>query len=328
LEESKTMRIAVVAVLFLLPLFAGPAAAAESYPTRPVRIIVPYPPGGSTDPTARHLGQWLSEKFGQPVVIDNRPGAGATLGHALGAQATPDGYTLLLGTSGGLVTGPAFGTKVAYDPVKDYTPIGLAVDVPFLLIVHPSVPAKNVQELIALAKAQPGKISFGSAGVGTPNHLGMELLKSQGKAEFVHVPYKGGGPALVDLMAGRIQALFGGIPYSAPALNSGKAKVIAVGHPTRVKAYPDVPAVAEVLPGFTNTTWYGILGPKGTPQHVVTRVNAEMKAALANAEFRKQLEALGLDPVYSTPKELQDRIVSELARWTKVIKEAGIRAPQ
>jgi tripartite-type tricarboxylate transporter receptor subunit TctC len=305
----------------------GVVQAAESnYPTRPVRIVVPYPPGGSTDPTARQLGQWLSEKFGQSVVIDNRPGAGATLGHALGAQATPDGYTLLLGTSGGLVTGPAFGTKVAYDPVKDFTPIGLAVDVPFLLIVHPNVPAKNVQELIALAKAQPGKISFGSPGMGTPNHLGMELLKSMGKAEFVHIPYKGGGPALVDLLAGRIQALFGGIPYCAPAINSGKAKVLAVGHPTRTRFYPDVPAVAEVLPGFTNTTWYGLLGPAKIPQHVVNKVNAEMKLALADPEFRKRLEALGLDPVSSTPKELHDRIVSELARWTKVIKEAGIGA--
>jgi tripartite-type tricarboxylate transporter receptor subunit TctC len=322
------MHAAGVAMLGAL-IVSGAAQAAESnYPTRPVRIIVPYPPGGSTDPTARQLGQWLSEKFGQSVVIDNRPGAGATLGHALGAQATPDGYTLLLGTSGGLVTGPAFGTKVSYDPVKDFTPIGLAVDVPFLLIVHPNVAAKNVQELIALAKAQPGKISFGSPGMGTPNHLGMELLKSMGKAEFVHVPYKGGGPALVDLMAGRIHALFGGIPYSAPALNSGKAKVLAVGHPTRTKFYPDVPAVAELLPGFTNTTWYGLLGPAKIPQHVVNRVNAEMKVALANPEFRKQLEALGLDPVSSTPKELHDRIVSELARWTKVIKEAGIGASQ
>jgi len=316
----------VVALAMLTLTSAAGHGAEPDYPTRPIRIIVPYPPGGSTDPTARQLGQWLSEKFGQPVVIDNRPGAGATLGHALGAQATPDGYNLLLGTSGGLVTGPASGTKVAYNPVKDFTPIGLAVDVPFLLTIHPSVPAKTVKELIDLAKAQPGKITFGSPGVGTPNHLGMELLKSLAKAEFVHVPYKGGGPALVDLMAGRISALFGGIPYVAPALNSGKARVIAVGHPTRVRFYPDVPAVAETLPGFNNTTWYGLLGPVGTPKHVVSKINAEMKVALANPEFRKQLEALGLDPVYSTPQELQDRIRNELARWTKVIKEAGITA--
>ncbi|MCC6532187.1 MAG: tripartite tricarboxylate transporter substrate binding protein [Burkholderiales bacterium] len=317
----------IAVVCGILTVASAAAHAAEtSYPTRPIRIIVPYPPGGSTDPTARNLGQWLSEKFGQSVVIDNRPGAGATLGHALGAQATPDGYNLLLGTSGGLVTGPAFGTKVPYDPVKDYTPIGLAVDVPFLLIVHPSIAATTVKELIDLSKAQPGKITFGSPGMGTPNHLGMELLKSMGKAEFVHVPYKGGGPALVDLMAGRIHALFGGIPYAAPALKSGKAKLLAVGHPERTKFYPDTPSVAELLPGFTNTTWYGLLGPVGVPKPIVAKINAEMKVALANAEFRKQLEALGLDPVYSTPEELRERIRGELARWTKVIKEAGIGA--
>lgn len=299
-------------------------AAEQAYPTRPIRIIVPYPPGGSTDPTARNLGQWLSEKWGQPVVIDNRPGAGSTLGHALGAQSTPDGYNLLLGTSGGLVTGPASGTKVAYDPVKDFTPIGIAVDVPFLLVLNASVPVKTVKELIDLAKAQPGKITFGSPGVGTPNHLGMELLKSLGKADFVHVPYKGGGPALVDLLAGRISGLFGGIPYVAPAVKAGKAKIIAVGHPTRTKFYPDLPAVAETLPGFSNTTWYGLLGPVGTPKHVVAKVTAEMKVALADPKFREQLEALGLDPHYGTPQELHERIKSELARWTKVIKEAGI----
>ena len=315
------------AVLCGAMILAGAVHAAEpAYPTRPIRIIVPYPPGGSTDPTARALGQWLSEKFGQPVVIDNRPGAGSTLGHALGAQATPDGYTLLLGTSGGLVTGPAFGTKVPYDPVKDYTPIGLAVEVPFLLITHPNVPAKTVADLVAMAKAQPGKISFGSPGIGTPNHLGMELLNALAKVQFVHVPYKGGGPALVDLMGGRIHALFGGIPYSAPAINSGKAKVLAVGHPTRTRFFPDVPAVAETLPGFNNTTWYGLLGPAKFPRHVVTKINAEMKVALSDPGFRKQLEALGLDPVHSTPEELHERIKSELARWTKVIKEAGIGA--
>ena len=319
----QTLKIVTAGLLLAL---TGVAVAAETnYPARPIRIIVPYPPGGSTDPTARILGQWFSEKFGQPVVIDNRPGAGATLGHALGAQASPDGYTLLLGTSGGLVTGPAFGTKVPYDPVKDLTSIGLACDVPFLLIVHPSVPAKSIREFIELGKSQPGKIVFASPGVGTPNHLGMELLNSMTKSQFLHVPYKGGGPAMVDLMSGRAQALFGGIPYAAPAVTSGKARVLAVGHPKRVKAYPDAPAIAEILPGFNNTTWYGILGPAGIPRPIVDKLNAEMKLALAQPEFRKQFDSLGLEPAYSTPQELHERIRSELARWTKVIKEAGIK---
>lgn len=313
---------AVMMVLF--GVVAGTCAIAQTYPSRPIRMIVPYPPGGSTDPTGRALAQWLSEKFGQTVVVDNRGGAGSTIGHALGAQANPDGYTLLLGTSGGLVVGPAYGTKVAYDPVKDFAPIGLAVDVPFVLAIHPAVPAKSVKEFIAMGKAQPGKINFGSPGAGTPNHLGMELLNALAGTRFVHVPYKGGGLALLDLMSGRIEALFGGIPYVAPALQSGKARVIATGHLTRVRSMPDVPAIAEMLPGFTNTTWYGLLAPAGTPQPIINKINAEMKVALANAEFRKNLEALGLEPISSTPAELGNRIKTELARWTKVIKDAGV----
>jgi tripartite-type tricarboxylate transporter receptor subunit TctC len=315
------------AALVLMSVPAPAASAEGAYPTRPVRIIVPYPPGGSTDPTARAFGAWLSDKFNVPVVIDNRPGAGATIGHALGAKATPDGYTLLLGTSGGLVTNPAFGTKVPYDPVKDFAPVGLAVYAPFLLVVHPSVAAKSTKELIDLAKAQPGKINFGSPGVGTPNHLGMELLKAMTGAEFVHVPYKGGGPALVDLVAGRIHALFGGIAYVQPQLAVGKIRAIAIGHPTRVRSLPDVPAVAEVLPGFTNTTWYGLFAPVGTPATIINKVNAEMKRAVDNAEFAKQIEAIGMEPASSTPKELGEKVRTELARWTKVIRTAGIQPP-
>lgn len=306
--------------------FAQTCAAAADYPVRPIRLIVPYPPGGSTDPTGRALGQWLSEKFGQTVVIDNRGGAGSTIGHALGAQANPDGYTLLLGTSGGLVVGPAYGTKVPYDPVKDFAPIGLAVDVPFVIAIHPSVAAKTIQELIALAKAQPGKINFGSPGAGTPNHLGMELLNALAGTQFVHVPYKGGGLALLDLMSGRIDALFGGLAYVAPAVKSSKVRIIATGHPTRVQSIPDIPAIAEILPGFTNTTWYGLLAPVGTPQPIINKINAEMTVALNNAEFRKNLEALGLLAITSTPTEFGERIKTELARWTKVIKDAGVGA--
>ena len=314
-----------VSVLIVLCGVAGSHwALAQSYPVRPIRLIVPYPPGGSTDPTGRALGQWLSEKFGQPVVIDNRGGAGSTIGHALGAQANADGYTLLLGTSGGLVVAPAYGTKVPYNSVKDFAPIGLAVDVPFVLTVHPAVPAKGIKDLIAMGKAQPGKINFGSPGAGTPNHLGMEMLNALAGTTFVHVPYKGGGLALLDLMSGRIEALFGGIPYVAPAVQSGKARVIATGHPTRVRQYPEVPAIAELLPGFTNTTWYGLMGPAGTPQPIINKINAEMKVALANVEFRRNLELLGLEPISSTPAEFGTRIKSELARWTKVIKDAGI----
>ena len=315
---------AVVLILCVTTLTVH--AAEIKYPTRPIRIIVPYPPGGSTDPTARAFGNWFAERFGVPVVIDNRPGAGATIGHGLAAKATPDGYTLVLGTSGGLVTGPAFGTKISYDPVKDYAPIGLAVYAPFLLVVHPSVVAKGTKELIDLAKAQPGKINFASPGTGTPNHLGIELLTAMAGAKFTHVPYKGGGPAMIDLVGGRVQALFGSIPYVQPQVSAGRIRAIAVGHPKRVRFVPDLPAIAETLPGFNNTTWFALLAPAGTPAVIVRKLNAEMRNALGNAEFARQFEAFGLEAAPGTPKELGDLIRSELARWSKVIRDAGIQA--
>ena len=299
-------------------------AIAQQYPSRPIRMIVPYPPGGSTDPTGRAFAAWLTEAFGQQVVVDNRPGAGATIGHGIAAKATPDGYTILLGTSGGLATSPALGAKLPYDPVRDFAPIGLAVYTPFMLVVYPGLPAANLKEFIALSKAQPRLINFASPGVGTPNHLGAELLKSMAGFQFVHVPYKGGGPAIVDMIAGRAQALFGGVSYTGPHVKAGRLRAIAIGHPVRVASWPDLPAVAETLPGFTNTTWFGLLGPAGTPRVVVNRINTEMRKAVANAEFVKQLDALGLLPASSSPEEFRAMIKTELARWTKVIKQAGI----
>jgi len=316
---------AIVSAILVCGTAATVAAADNSYPTKPIRIIVPYPPGGSTDPTARAFGNWLSEKFGVSIVIDNRAGAGSTIGHALGAAATPDGYTLLLGTSGGLVVSPALGTKVQYDSIKDFAPIGLGVYTPFLLVVHPSVQAKNTAELIELAKAHPGQINFGSPGTGTPNHLGIELLTALTGAKFTHVPYKGGGPVTVDLLAGRVQAVFGSIPQWQPHMITGKARAIAIGHPTRLPHLPDVPAVAETVPGFNNTSWYALFAPTGTPASVINKVNAEMKRAVANPEFSKSLEAMGLVPASSTPKELGELVKTELVRWTKVIRDAGIR---
>ena len=313
---------------FAFALFAAAAAAQAAepaYPTKPVRIIVPYPPGGTTDPTARAFTGWFAEKMGTTFVVDNRPGAGSTLGHGLGAKATPDGYTLLLGTSGGLVVSAAFGSKLAYDPVKDFTPIGVGVYVPFLIVVHPSVPAKNVRELVELAKAQPGKINFASPGTGTPNHLGVELLTSLTGAKFTHVPYKGGGPATVDLLAGRVQAIFGGAAPWQPHMTSGRARAIAIGHHERLKTLPDVPAIAETYPGFNNTTWYGFLGPAGMPAHAVRKINAEMKRAVEDPGVVKHLESIGMVPTWTTPQQMGEMIRTELARWRKVVSEAGIK---
>jgi tripartite-type tricarboxylate transporter receptor subunit TctC len=313
----------ILAVLLAASCLASPVFAQDKYPSRPIRMIVPYPPGGSTDPTGRAFAAWLSEAFGQQVVVDNRPGAGATIGHGLGAKATPDGYTLLLGTSAGLAVSPALGTKLPYDPVKDFAPIGLGVYVPFLLVVHPGMPT-NLKDFIALGKTQPTRINFASPGTGTPNHLGAELLKVMTGFQFVHVPYKGGAPAILDVVAGRAQALFGGIPYTGPHAKSGRVRVIAIGHPKRLASWPDVPAIAETLPGFTNTTWYGLLGPAGTPKVAIDRINAEMKKAVANPEFIKLLDNIGLEPASSTPAEFQAMIRTELDRWSKVIKQAGI----
>ena len=311
---------------FALVLLAAATQAAEpAYPTKPVRVIVPYPPGGTTDPTARAFTGWFADKFGTSFVIDNRPGAGSTLGHGIAAKATPDGYTLVLGTSGGLVVSAAFGSKLSYDSVRDFTPIGVGVYVPFLIVVHPSVPAKNVKDLVDLAKAQPGKINFASPGTGTPNHLGMELLTSLTGAKFTHVPYKGGGAATVDLLAGRVQAIFGGAAPWQPHMASGKVRAIAIGHPTRLPSLPDIPAVAETYPGFNNTTWYGFLGPAGTPAHVVNKINAEMKRAVADAAFVKHLESIGMVPTWTTPKEMGAMIRTELARWRKVVADADIK---
>jgi tripartite-type tricarboxylate transporter receptor subunit TctC len=313
-------------LIVLTILAAAPAQAAEpAYPAKPIRIIVPYPPGGTTDPTARAFAGWFTDKLGATIVVDNRPGAGSTLGHGLAAKANPDGYTLVLGTSGGLVVSAAFGSKLAYDPVKDFAPIGVGVFVPFLIVVHPSVPANSVKELVELARAQPGKVNFASPGTGTPNHLGMELLTSMTGAKFTHVPYKGGGAATTDLLAGRVQAIFGGAAPWQPHMATGKVRAIAIGHPTRLKSLPDIPAIAETYPGFNNTTWYGFLGPAGTPAHVVKKINAEMKRAVEDPAFVKHLEGIGMVPTSTTPKEMADMIRTELARWKKVVAEAGIK---
>jgi len=311
-------------VLTAMLLAAAQSAAAQAYPNKPVRMIVPYPPGGSVDFTGRELAAKLSELWGQQVVLDNRGGAGSTLGHSLGAKAIPDGYTLLLGTSAGLVVSPALGTKLNYDSLKDYAPIGLAVYAPFALTLHAAVPANTTQEFIDLAKANPGKINFSSPGTGTPNHLGGELLKALAHINIVHVPYKGGGPALVDLISGQVQMTFSGVPQILPHVKAGRVKIIAIGHPTRIKSLPDTPPVADVLPGFNNTSWYGLLAPAGTPPALVNQINAAMNKVLAQPEFGQRLLLQGVEPVTSTPQGMHDMIRNELARWRKVIKEAGI----
>jgi tripartite-type tricarboxylate transporter receptor subunit TctC len=327
--SARSMVTIVSAGLALLAATAGNHAAEISYPTKPIRFIVPFPPGGSADPLARALGAWFSDKFGVPVVADNRPGAGTAIAHTLGAKAAPDGYTLLLGASSGLTTNPAFGSKLEYDPVKDYSPVGLAAYVPQLFVVHPSVPAKSINELIDLAKAQPGKINFGTPGVGTVGHLSVALINSTTGARFTHVPYKGAGPGLIDLVGGRIQVFVGSVTSAQTQVAAGRIRAIATGHLERLRSMPEVPAIAESLPGFSNNGWYGIFAPAGTPAAIIKKLNVEMNRALANAEFSKHVESIGMEPASSnTPEELREWVRSELARWTKVVRDAGIQVSQ
>jgi tripartite-type tricarboxylate transporter receptor subunit TctC len=324
----KPIAAMVTRVMFLSAVSLIAAAAqpdpAAGYPNRPIRLFVPYPPGGSVDFTGREIAAKLTEPWGQQVVIDNRGGAGSTLGHGLAAKAAPDGYTLLLGTSAGLVVAPSLGVKVSYDPVKDFISVGHAVNAPFGMTLHASVPAKNVREFIDVAKAQPGKFNYGSPGTGTPNHLGGELLKALAGIIIIHVPYKGGGPALTDLLAGQLHMMFAGLPQTLPHVKGGRVKIIAVGHPTRTRAAPELVPVSDTVPGFNNTSWYGLLAPVGTPLAVVNKINAEMNKALASAEFEKRLLAQGVEPESSTPQAMHEKIKSESARWRKVIKDAGI----
>ena len=314
--------------LALLAAAAATPAAETAYPTKPIRLIVPFPPGGSADPLARAFGAWFSDKLGVPVVADNRPGAGTAIAHALAAKAAKDGYTLILGASSGLTTNPAFGSKLEYDPVKDFAAVGLSAYVPQLLVVHPGMPAKNVSQLIELAKAEPGKINFASPGAGSVGHLSIELLSAMGHTKFVHVPYKGAAPALIDMVGGRIHALFASVTATQPQIAAGRIRAIATGHSRRLRAMPELPTVAESLPGFSNNGWYGIFAPAGTPAPIINKLNAEMKRALANAEFSRHVDLIGMEPAGSTPQELREWVRNELARWKKVVRDAGIQMPQ
>ncbi|HEV7821731.1 MAG TPA: tripartite tricarboxylate transporter substrate-binding protein, partial [Burkholderiales bacterium] len=252
----------VIATLAAALCAPSSLAQAQTYPIRPVRLVVPYPPGGATDFTAREIAQALSESMGRQFVVDNRSGAAGTMGHHIVAKAASDGYTLVVGTFGGLVTGPALmGAQLPYDPEKDFVPIGLAVHTPWALVLNPAVPAKSVKELIDLAKASPGKLNYASTGTGTPNHLGMVLLLTHANINMVHVPYRSAGQITVDLISGQVQSVFSGVPQILPHHNAGRLRIIGVGHPVRLSALPDVPAIAETVPGFNNSGFYGLLAP-------------------------------------------------------------------
>ena len=307
-------------------MIASLAHAQAPYPAKPIRLIVPYPPGGTTDIVAREVGGKIAEGMGTQILVDNRPGAGTFIGLTAGAKSPPDGYTLTFGTSAGLAVNPALGVKMPFDPQKDFAPIGVITFSPFFLVVHPSLPVKNVKELVALAKAHPGKLNFASPGVGTPNHLGIELLQVMAGIKFTHVPYKGGAPALIDLVSGQVQLFWSSTPQIASFLQQGRLRIIAAGTQTASRIAPQYTPVAETYPGYDCNTWYGLLAPAATPPAIVTRLNAELNRVLTDPAMAQRLLDQGVEPMPGTPAALRDRIISETERWRKVIKSAGITA--
>jgi tripartite-type tricarboxylate transporter receptor subunit TctC len=312
------------ALLAALPVAAF-AQAKTTYPTKPIRLIVAFAPGGSTDIIARLVGQKLSERLGQQVIIDNRGGAGGTIGTDMAAKSPADGYTLTMGTTSTHVIAPAIFPNVKYDPVKDFDSITLVASTPYLLVVHPGVKAKTLKEFVALAKSQPGKLNYASAGSGTTTQIAMEMLKLAAGIDLVHVPYNGNGPAGTATMGGQVQALFGSMPAVLPHANSGKLHPIAVGTAGRSSALPNVPTVAESgYPGFEVSLWLGFFAPKGTPAPVLKRLYSELVAIAKSPEMKEPFERNGAAPMTTTPAELSKLMIGELDKYKKVIKAANI----
>jgi len=304
---------------------AGAAIGASTYPTKPIRVVVPLPPAGSTDIVARLVAQKLTETWGQPVIVDNRSGAGTTKGSELVARSAPDGYTLLL-TSSSLATSVSL-YRMSFDPVKDLSPIGAVGQSFYVLAVHPSLPVNSVQEFVALAKAKPGQLLYSSAGTGTITHLTVELFMSHAKIDMLHVPFKGGAPGLVAFLSGQVHAIFSPIAEILPHVRAGgKVRTLAVTNSKRVSELPDVPTFIESgLQGYEVVSWSGIYVPAGTPRGIVNQLNAEINRMVQQSEVRERLLSLGLVPVGGTPAALGDYLKFEIARWAKVVKEAGIK---
>jgi len=312
----------------LLALFALSAswAGAQSFPSKSLRMIIHFPPGGPTDFVGRALAQKLSENWKQQIIVENRPGAGGIIGIEAVLRSAPDGHTLLFGTSGSLALAPAINKKLPYDVFKDLAPITLVVINPQILAVHPSLPVRNVTELVKLAKAKPGQINYGSVGPGSPQHLGMELLNSMAGVKLVHIPYKGTAPALTDLISGQISAMFNSMPSVLPHVKSGRLRGIAVGSAQRSPAAPEIPTVAEAgYKGYQYVTWYALLAPAATPKDVIAKINADAVKALSLPDLAQRFASQGAEPAPGTPEELAKFWRDEHEGWIKVIKTANIK---
>ena len=315
------MKLLLVLIISLLPQ----ASMAQTYPTHPIRLIVPFPPGGSNDIVGRMVATQLGERLGQPVVVDNRGGAGGTIGTDIAAKAAPDGYTLLL-VSVAHAFNPAMYQKLPYDPEKSFAPIGMVGAGPVALMVNPAVPVHSVKELIELAKAKPGQLNYATAGIGSFQHLASELFKLQTGVDMVHVPYKGGGPAMMDTIAGQAQINMASLIQVIPHAKSGKLRLLATSGTKRSALFPDVPTVAETVPGYDATNWWGLIAPAGTPQPVIAKLSSELEALLRSDETRKRVESEGADVIRMTPAEFGRFISEEMQKWAKVVKQAGIQA--
>ncbi len=305
---------------------AALAQAAEPYPSKPIRFILPFPPGGGTDILGRLLSERLAARLGQPVVVENRGGAGGNVGAEAAAHSAPDGYTIVL-VAPSLAISPSLYKKLAYDPVKDFAPISLVATVPNVMVTNPSIPAKTLSEFIALAKTRPGAMNFGSGGNGTSNHLAGELFNIVAGVRLVHVPYKGVNLAMNDVMSGELQLVIIGIPAAAQHIKAGKLRALAVIDTKRAAALPDVPTAAEAgLRDFEVTTWYGVLAPAGTPRPIVTRLNTEIVRVMHSSEMKERLATMATEPVTSTPEEFGELIRREIAKWAEVVRAAGLKA--
>jgi len=308
---------------------AHPALAADAaaFPSKPVRLIVPFTPGGSTDILARAIGQKLSESWRQPVVIENRPGAGGAIGMELAAKAPADGTTMVMGHIGTLAANPALYRSLSYDPVRDFAPVTLVAMVPNVLVVGPAVPSRSVAEFVALAKSKPGKLDYGSGGNGSAAHLAMEYFKLKAGVDLQHVPYKGTAPALTDLLGGQIAVILTGLPPVLQHVKSGKLRILGVASRERLAAFPEIPTIAESgVPGFEATQWYGLLVPAATPKDIVAKIQRDTAAALRDPAVNERLASEGAEPVGNTPEQFGTFIRSEIELWGKVIRATGMKA--
>ncbi len=311
--------------LMLLTLFANSHVyAAERYPTRPVRIIVGFPPGGPTDLVARLAAQQLTERLGQQVVIDNRPGAGGTLGATLLTKSVPDGYTLSLCANGEIAIAPNLHAKLPYDPTKDLMPISRIGVSQLVLVVHPSLPARSVKELIAIAKSKPGVINFASSGTGSTAHLSAELFKVMANIDIVHVPYKGAGPALSELMGGQVEMLITGVSAAMPHVKAGKLRGLASTGGKRLAVAPNLPTIGETVPGYEANSWYGIFAPVGTPRAIIDRLHGELAKMVRRPDVTERLDGLGIEPEGTSPTQFAAQVREEIAKWAKVVKLAKV----